>query len=614
MTDKMHIVRPFGHPTLTVAAPAKHLSYGNGPLLTSVEVYTIFWGSAWQQGASSELVPQVNEFFNTILTGALLDLLAEYSVPGKAIGHGKRIGSATITASEPGGGSGEVTDSEIQQALTGWLANGTIPPANDNTLYFVYLPPNVIAQGPGLSCQDFCGYHGTIPGSNPPVYYAVMPYPCESGCMGPLTQAIQSLTSVSSHELCEAITDPVPGTGWYDGNSNGEIGDLCNWQIGTADGYTVQKEWSNKANACVQPSVPTGTWHVDDLTATANAMLPGDSSLSAYAFEAQGTQHVIYRGGDNHLHELWWDGAWHVGDLTAQTNAPPPQNGLPVSAYAFETQGTQHVMYVGTDSHLHELWWDGGWHVGDLTAQTNAPAPALFAASAYAFENQGTQHVIYVGADTHLHELWWDGGWHVGDLTTQTNAPPWAAPANPTTNNLSAYAFEAQGTQHVMYLGTDNHINELRWDGGWQVGDLTAEANAPAAQALAAGAYAFEAQGSQHVMYVGTDNDIHELYWDGAWHDNDLTTRAGAPPPATPLLAAYAFEAEGTQHVMYVGTDNHIHELYWDGAWKVRDLTTQTNATSPETAWLSAYAFEATGTQHVMHVGTDNHIHELWWG
>jgi len=59
-----------------------------------------------------------------------------------------------------------------------------------------------------------------------------------------------SLTVTASHELCEAITDPVPGQGWYDDN-NGEIGDICAWTTKTVGQYTVQQEWSNSANACV---------------------------------------------------------------------------------------------------------------------------------------------------------------------------------------------------------------------------------------------------------------------------------------------------------------------------------------------------------------------------
>jgi len=40
---------------------------------------------------------------------------------------------------------------------------------------------------------------------------------------------IDVLTSTSSHELREAITDPIPGQGWYD-DANGEIGDICAWK------------------------------------------------------------------------------------------------------------------------------------------------------------------------------------------------------------------------------------------------------------------------------------------------------------------------------------------------------------------------------------------------
>ena len=62
--------------------------------------------------------------------------------------------------------------------------------------------------------------------------------------------ALDALTTASSHELCEAITDPIPGQGWYD-DQNGEIGDICAWQTKRLGPYTVQLEWSNKAGRCV---------------------------------------------------------------------------------------------------------------------------------------------------------------------------------------------------------------------------------------------------------------------------------------------------------------------------------------------------------------------------
>ncbi len=230
-----------------------HLNYAGGHLLTSVQVYTIFWGAAWQQVGQSGLIAQVNAFFDAVLTSSLLDLLAEYSdsASGQVIGHGQRIGTLTVTDTEPGGGSGQVSDAQIQQALQGWVAAGTVPAANANTLYFVYLPPNVTATDPqgGQSCAQLCGYHWFIDGTNPEVYYAVMPFPGCAGCLGTLTP-IEALTSTSSHELCEAITDAHPWTGWND-DTNGEIGDICAWQTGTINGFTVQKEWSNSKGACV---------------------------------------------------------------------------------------------------------------------------------------------------------------------------------------------------------------------------------------------------------------------------------------------------------------------------------------------------------------------------
>jgi hypothetical protein len=225
------------------AAPAPHLSYRNGPLLTGVEVFTVFWGKAWQDSANATLLSKINSFFDFILISSLLDQLAEYSVPGKAIGHGKRTGSTTLAASEPGT---SIAGSAIQSMLQKQISAGTLPAPNSNKLYFVYLPPGTqVTLSGSASCTDFCGYHDTANG----FFYAVMPYPGCTGCQGGLA-TLDALTSTSSHELCEAITDPIPGQGWYD-DSNGEIGDICAWKTKSIGSYTVQLEWSNASAACV---------------------------------------------------------------------------------------------------------------------------------------------------------------------------------------------------------------------------------------------------------------------------------------------------------------------------------------------------------------------------
>ena len=173
-----------------------------------------------------------------------MDQLAEYSVPANAIGHGRRTGTINITTPSLGH---SVSDSALQHMLQQEIStNSAVPQPNSNALYFIFLPPGVrVVQGGSASCQAFCGYHNDISGQ---VFYAVMPFPDCVGCSSTLS-TFDALTATSSHELCEAVTDPIPGQGWYD-DVHGEIGDICAWKIKTIGSYTVQLEWSNKANAC----------------------------------------------------------------------------------------------------------------------------------------------------------------------------------------------------------------------------------------------------------------------------------------------------------------------------------------------------------------------------
>jgi hypothetical protein len=232
-----------GAAKLAAPPPAAKLTYRNGPLLPTVHVYTIFWGSAWQQAPQSDVLTKINTFFDFILASELIDQLGEYSVPGQKIGHGVLIGTNTLLADAPGK---SVQDSAIQQMIQTQISAGAFPANTPNNLYFVFLPPGVqVIQGGSASCKVFCGYHDAI---NNGIFYAVMPYPSCAGCLGGLAE-FDALTSTTSHELCEAITDPIPGQGWYD-DTNGEIGDICAWKTRTLGGYTIQLEWSNKANTC----------------------------------------------------------------------------------------------------------------------------------------------------------------------------------------------------------------------------------------------------------------------------------------------------------------------------------------------------------------------------
>jgi hypothetical protein len=233
------------HAAGLVAAPAPELTYRGGPLLDAVQVFTVFWGSAWEKAPYPQMASDVNAFFTAILQSSLLTTqMAEYSTAKYKIGAGKFIGSTTITKPAL---RQSVSDAALQRMLQHEIASKTVPPPGPNTLYFVYVAPGVkVIQGGSASCQAFCGYHDTM-GSG--IFYAAMPYPNCEGCLGGLS-ALDALTSTSSHELCEAITDPIPGQGWYD-DVHGEIGDICAWKTKQLAGYAVQLEWSNQAANCV---------------------------------------------------------------------------------------------------------------------------------------------------------------------------------------------------------------------------------------------------------------------------------------------------------------------------------------------------------------------------
>jgi hypothetical protein len=150
-------------------------------------------------------------------------------------------------------------------------------------------------------------------------------------------------------------------------------------------------------------------WHHNDLTSGAGGAQAAASDPAGYMFNAQNTQHVVYPGTDNRIHELWWNSSgWHHNNLTNVAGGAPAAASDP-AGYMFNAQNTQHVVYRGTDNHIHELWWNSsGWHHNDLTnAAGNAPAAAGDPAG-YMFDAQGTQHVVYRGTDNHIHELWWN--------------------------------------------------------------------------------------------------------------------------------------------------------------------------------------------------------------
>ncbi|HEX3545954.1 MAG TPA: hypothetical protein VHU62_05175, partial [Mycobacterium sp.] len=139
-----------------------------------------------------------------------------------------------------------------------------------------------------------------------------------------------------------------------------------------------------------------------------------------------------------------------------------------------------------------------------------------------------SQHVNFIGTDGHVHELYTapnTAGWVDHDLTQLAAA---VAPKSDTA--LDGY-WGTDSSQHVNFIGTDGHVHELYiapTTAGWVDHDLTQLAAAVAPSGVALDAY-WGTDSSQHVNFIGVDGDVHELYIapnTAGWVDNNLTALA----------------------------------------------------------------------------------------
>jgi hypothetical protein len=223
------------------------LTFFGGPILSKIDIHPVFWNSA------TKLQSNINAFYAAMPNSQLYSMLSQYNI-GTA---GSAVAGIVDTNS-----TRSIKDSAIQSRLKTLITGGKLPAPNANTYYPVHFPSGMsISMGSSRSCVQFCAYHGTFVLNGVNVNYGVIPDIGQAGCAGGCGgSTVQNNTdSVASHELVEATTDPAvglatvfgPPLGWYDQVDNGEIGDLCNAIQGTAAGFTVQKEWSNSAAACV---------------------------------------------------------------------------------------------------------------------------------------------------------------------------------------------------------------------------------------------------------------------------------------------------------------------------------------------------------------------------
>ena len=256
-----------------------------------------------------------------------------------------------------------------------------------------------------------------------------------------------------------------------------------------------------------------------------------------------------------------------------------PAPNSPLDGYV-DTDKGQHVNFIGTDGHVHELFIASGghWINNDLIVLSgNGTAPRPNSPLDGYIDADNGQHVNFIGTDGHVHELYITphGHWVNNDLIHLSGNG--IAPSR--TSSLCGYLAQDKG-QHVDFIGADGHVHELYThpNAQWINNDLnvlSGNSVPPAPNSPLCGYWG--SNNSQHVNFIGTDGHAHELYIpaNGHWIPNDLTALAGGMAPApNSALHSYA-QPNGDQHVNFIGiNDAHLHELFFRNGqpWINNDL------------------------------------------
>jgi hypothetical protein len=251
---RTHLTPPAGN----VRPRASTIEYFGGPVISTVHVEVVIWGSK----VASSTVTSIGPFLKSLANSTFTDLLGQYAtdltgVNGHAgtdqqIKRGSLLGQVQIV---PKNTSTKLSDAAIQAEIIHQITVGKLPRRGPNILYMVFFPASITITIDGsTSCTDFGAYHEASPG-NPAksnFWYGVMP-----DCGGGFT----SLTYATSHEFAEAVTDAIPTPGshpaypqaWNTADGY-EIADLCEGLSATLTAgkavFTVTEVFDKKTNAC----------------------------------------------------------------------------------------------------------------------------------------------------------------------------------------------------------------------------------------------------------------------------------------------------------------------------------------------------------------------------
>jgi hypothetical protein len=355
-----------------------NVTYHGGPLLQNVQVESVYLGQAWTTNSTlQQQTSQTDAFLQYFTSSPYMDALAQYNV-----GHGTFVKNDVI-AQNPAGGN-TIDDSQIRSILDSQISSGQLNQPTGNSLYVFFTAPGVtVTAGNENSSADFAGYHDVFRDSaGAAVYYAVIPYP--TGNVSSLAlSSIQQETLILSHEISEAVTDPDTQSGWFDGRTGNEIGDIAEGTSGLLNGYVVQGVWSQKDQRNIIPSDNSNpTLQVKGAHVSATEGNQFSSIVATITGAPSGATADSFSASID-----WGDGATTDGVVAADPNG------------GFDVTGTHNYGAVGSFTIKVTVKDQNGAVVGSaLTpARVSAPLPPPPTISAQGVRFQATSGTAFSG-------------------------------------------------------------------------------------------------------------------------------------------------------------------------------------------------------------------------
>lgn len=228
------------------------VTFHGGAVLPNVEIQALYYGQDWKTNAAvSQQAVVLDQYLGYLVNSPYMDMLTQ---AGYGVGRGTASPGDVFAINV--NKKRFLTDARIQRDIQAEITGGGLMAPDANRVYIVFVEPGVKIrdnQDGTTSVHDFLGYHGAFAGrdksGNPiDLHYAVIASP--GGANGSSASQgfgtdLDQLTSVSSHEVAEAATDPNIGykkLGWYDDRriNGGEIADIVSNDNTVLNGYVVQ--------------------------------------------------------------------------------------------------------------------------------------------------------------------------------------------------------------------------------------------------------------------------------------------------------------------------------------------------------------------------------------